>query len=120
MSDPLTTSTRGCARCGGDHDDLTYRPFSRPIPDVDGAFTHWASCPETGDPILMRFGNGERMPTGRVIVMAYRLASEGNADDAWEPLTIEQTRALVRRKASGITTGGEHVWIAYDGLELDK
>jgi hypothetical protein len=50
----LTFDLTGCARCGGEHDAVEYRPFERPVPDPEGDFTHWAPCPTNGDPILMR------------------------------------------------------------------
>ena len=45
-----------CARCGGDHLDLSYRTFARPVPEGDGLgdWTHWALCPTNGEPILIR------------------------------------------------------------------
>jgi len=42
-----------CARCGGDH-VLLFKQFARPIEDSDATlWTHWATCPATGDPILL-------------------------------------------------------------------
>jgi len=91
---PLPTSVRGCARCGGDH-AVEYREFRRPIPDVDGAFTHWGACTVTGDPILLRFhavpAVQEQMK-GRVIVAGQRYTGKD-----WEPLTVEEIAELVRR-----------------------
>lgn len=56
-----TGTTRGCARCGGQHDDvpLYWRPFHNPVPADDGSapWTHWAACPITGDPVLSRSVN---------------------------------------------------------------
>lgn len=39
-----------CARCGGDHHGIEWRPLQRSIDDM----THWAPCPANGEPILMR------------------------------------------------------------------
>lgn len=45
----------GCARCGLNHTGLVWVPFSRPPTGPDGVvWTHWAICPVSGDPILMR------------------------------------------------------------------
>lgn len=44
----FTIDVDGCARCGGEH-RVEFREFARPA----GQYTHWASCPETGDPILL-------------------------------------------------------------------
>lgn len=51
------TGLRNCARCGEDHDQLLFKEFQRPTflrdEDGDGPYTHWCSCPTTGEPILM-------------------------------------------------------------------
>ncbi len=45
----------GCARCGGSH-ALSFKRLSRPVGfEASEAFTHWASCPTNGEPILMAF-----------------------------------------------------------------
>lgn len=45
----------GCARCGQNHDHLEFSRFRDPVQVGLGAkLTHWAPCPETGEPILMR------------------------------------------------------------------
>lgn len=50
-----THSLRGCARCGHDHSDILWMPLTQPVEDPDGTkWTHWASCPTNGQPILMR------------------------------------------------------------------
>lgn len=59
----VTTDVRWCARCGGDHPNLTFERLDRHV-DGDPPMTHWASCPATGEPILMRIA--ER-PTPRDI-----------------------------------------------------
>lgn len=46
----------GCARCGGTHEHVTFRPMAKPFapPEANGmAWTHWAPCPTNGDPILL-------------------------------------------------------------------
>jgi hypothetical protein len=52
MSD-FTFSVTGCARCGGDHVELAAVEFQRPPKDEDEEWSHWATCPETGEPILI-------------------------------------------------------------------
>lgn len=39
-----------CARCGRDHRNLNFKKFIVPIEE----YTYWSTCPETGDPILMK------------------------------------------------------------------
>jgi hypothetical protein len=46
-----------CARCGGDHDKLEARPLAQPFAPseaVGTTWTHWATCPTNGDPIMVR------------------------------------------------------------------
>ncbi len=52
----IRTAVHGCARCGGDHARVAFLLLVRPMEmdDKDGALTHWASCPRTGEPILLR------------------------------------------------------------------
>lgn len=49
-SKPIVTTVRCCARCGGDHESRVFTPFARPCDDM----THWALCPETEAPILLK------------------------------------------------------------------
>ena len=58
MAEPLTVKNlRGCARCGGDHPDpINARAFQIPFapPEANGmTWTHWFTCPKTGDPVLV-------------------------------------------------------------------
>ena len=48
------TNVGNCARCGGNHDVLLFRKLRRPVVAPDREWTHWASCPENGEPILLR------------------------------------------------------------------
>lgn len=49
-------SVNKCARCGEDHEDLRFAEFGLPIdPDSPNTLTHWATCPVSLDPILLRF-----------------------------------------------------------------
>ena len=44
-----------CARCGGDHDSLTFLKLLRPtVLDGETLATHYSICPANGQPILMR------------------------------------------------------------------
>lgn len=48
---------QGCAACGMDHGEITFKKLSMPR-DFEGkdgviTFTHWAPCPNNGEPILM-------------------------------------------------------------------
>jgi len=49
-------SIKHCARCNQDHDNLLYHKFAQPIQDDDSVlmWEYWATCPITGDPILIR------------------------------------------------------------------
>lgn len=45
---------QGCARCGKDH-RVRFKELQRPMVAGDSTLTHWAICPTTGEPIMMRF-----------------------------------------------------------------
>lgn len=62
----LKVGVRNCARCGDDHSGLVFKAFTiRPITHGDGVtFTHWALCPNTGEPIIMEIEKTEDEPPG--------------------------------------------------------
>ena len=43
-----------CARCGDNHRGVEFKTFTRPSAD----WTYWAQCPNTGEPILLKFTHG--------------------------------------------------------------
>lgn len=45
-------SLRRCDRCGGSHVPIVFKPFS--MRDI-GRWTHYSLCPNTNEPVLMRF-----------------------------------------------------------------
>lgn len=51
----LTMNVEGCARCGGDHQDVCFKPLTRHMATPEGVpiGSHWAPCPENGEPILL-------------------------------------------------------------------
>jgi len=59
MSDQ-TPEFVACARCWRPtelrmHEGIEWKPFTHPIQDDSGiVWTHFALCPENGEPILMR------------------------------------------------------------------
>lgn len=69
----LIRSITACARCGQDHAEITFKQLQKPIQLFEDTrvrnaaffrnpsalmYTHWASCPTTGEPILMKLYNG--------------------------------------------------------------
>lgn len=40
------------ARCNGNHDKLIFKPLTRNQDDL--GFSHWASCPYLGEPVLLK------------------------------------------------------------------
>jgi hypothetical protein len=50
LSKAFRVEISSCARCGGDH-TLVALPFVNPTEDE---WTHWAWCPKTSDPILIK------------------------------------------------------------------
>lgn len=59
----IRTPLSNCARCGGEHGEVVFRRFSRPPDETLVArvgrqahlVTHFAACPENGEPILGSF-----------------------------------------------------------------
>ena len=49
-SDCMQLLVRNCARCGKDH-TVTFKPLTIPADE----WTHWAPCPNNGEPIMMKF-----------------------------------------------------------------
>jgi hypothetical protein len=58
-SDRLKVGITGCARCGHDHAELWFCPFTCPLPEA----THWSICPRTEEPILLRV-HGDALENG--------------------------------------------------------
>lgn len=57
FDETVTTTLVHCARCGGHHDNLPFKIFTRPVmehADIRPAYTHWAMCPESKQPILLK------------------------------------------------------------------
>jgi DNA-directed RNA polymerase subunit RPC12/RpoP len=46
----VTADIENCARCGHDHAGIVFLAFVKPIDE----WTHWAACPNCGDPILFK------------------------------------------------------------------
>lgn len=46
----LYAPVSNCSRCDQDHERVAYYEFAKD----DGTFTHWALCPETGDPMAVK------------------------------------------------------------------
>lgn len=51
---PLETlKVRNCARCGGFHENLPLKKFTKSIDIADNVIDQWAVCPTTNEPILV-------------------------------------------------------------------
>ena len=46
---PIRTNVTACARCGGNHPQMTFEPLTNAPCDI----THWATCPALQEPILL-------------------------------------------------------------------
>lgn len=55
----------GCARCGKDHENLSFRRFALyPVEISDKeVMDYWAPCPTNGDPILLSRDETEQAPS---------------------------------------------------------
>lgn len=49
----------GCSRCGKNHRDVEFNEFAfRNVVCGDVEISHWGTCPETKEPVLMRIRLG--------------------------------------------------------------
>ena len=58
MKEPVIKDLVGCARCHGEgHRGLFFYELKHPVETPEGEIfaTHWARCPQTGEPILLVF-----------------------------------------------------------------
>jgi len=55
----VTVTVNGCARCGGTHEALAFRPFRRPPFAIESTISHFAACPSTEEPILLSVKEAE-------------------------------------------------------------
>lgn len=61
-------NVRGCARCGGNHEALPFWRMTNPVAGGGVPLTHFAHCPNNGEPILLFFTENkeaERIQEGR-------------------------------------------------------
>lgn len=78
---PIATDVRGCARCGGEHLRLEFLPFHRPV----GLDTHWAPCPQTEEPVLLRVvRRAVQAPAGPSEAAIEAACRARFADGAWD------------------------------------
>lgn len=54
MGGGYVVTVEGCSRCGERHADLSFQEFVKPPNYVGLTLTHWALCPTTGEPLLLR------------------------------------------------------------------
>lgn len=56
MSKKVVTDIVNCGRCGGRHNNLKLKAFTRPITDDrigdELLYSHFGTCPRMGQPIL--------------------------------------------------------------------
>jgi hypothetical protein len=55
MKNDFNIGVSGCARCGGNHENIAAKPFTKPVKDDNGDITatHFATCPTLSEPILV-------------------------------------------------------------------
>jgi hypothetical protein len=54
------TTIRGCSRCNGKHKSLEFWRLGQAIEIRGERFDYWASCPETGEPVLLQYDVGTK------------------------------------------------------------
>ena len=62
MAKNQTQDVKGCARCGGEHVAVTFKPMQKAMAPADApvSWTHWAPCPTNGEPIMLSISPVER------------------------------------------------------------
>jgi hypothetical protein len=55
MKNEFNIGVSKCARCGGDHENIVAKAFTKPVRDDNGdaTATHFAICPTLNEPILV-------------------------------------------------------------------
>lgn len=118
---PLVFSITGCARCGCDgHDDVMWQPLAYPFDpcstEPEGAFTHWAPCPNNGEPIMMRVTEmsgeiGRHCPNGHVVRPATSPSCMVGSGYYWcgRCESVPTFRAVSGGPAMGMYYGETHV-----------
>jgi hypothetical protein len=90
----FVTDVRKCARCGGNHRKVTFRPFARP-PAVASL---WAPCPRSGEPILLEVFETPDGPGAMLLPEGYKAALDRFQRSLLERWCIAATaRKAVRR-----------------------
>jgi len=76
----MKTSISNCVRCGGAHENVELKPMTN-----GGKYTHYSTCPSTGEPILVRswFPDQARPILDRVF------AELGSAMDKFKPFNSQ-------------------------------
>jgi hypothetical protein len=93
-----TMDVRQCARCGMDHQRLPFRKLGNP----NDQFTHWATCPGTGEPIMMRQVSINRVQEHCAqIVDGMRDHEYGGVDDTAERAALFEAAAKIREANLG-------------------
>ena len=54
--DSVKTTVENCARCGTGHKDIKFAKLKRAC----ASWTHWAICPETGEPIMLKVVDADK------------------------------------------------------------
>lgn len=58
MTKHLFIDIHGCARCGGIHKHMEFKPFKSPTDEA----SHWTLCPATSEPLFLRMVEGPPSP----------------------------------------------------------
>lgn len=108
---PITIEViKNCARCDKDHEHMVFAPLSGDLllNEQGQPYSHWATCPNTNEPVMLYFEHDEPKPEDPVpeIVLrpsytwdcahcSHRNTFEIQPDNSdWDNLTPEQEKSL--------------------------
>lgn len=104
----------GCARCGATHNAWRFRGFRTPC---DG-FTHWAMCPLTREPILLKIVSDTTSQPADPQQDAGVRKDAPSAGGGGEPLTFARLREANDERAKQWTHNGPPTPLSFAVLEL--
>lgn len=106
---PQVVTVTECSSCGSRHDQMEIRRYTNPQPP----FTHWFTCPTTGDPCQVSITSYQGQPVsvaGEVLEMLAQAAVSGRYIVAVG--RVEDGLIHSRRKSVNFPTGDNRIFIA--------
>lgn len=95
---------KGCARCGDDHDNLTFREFEKGVEVTPGVeFGSWALCPHTEEPLLMWTSEDDEKPAPDPATWSCKIGEVGRGKlDADADATMRESVRIAYFEVAGV------------------